>query len=51
MSRRGPRTPRKRRLIMIETLGTGPALQPEVDAFSYRVSESGMNYRLYSPSR
>ena len=40
---------RNRRPITIERFVQGRLSDPEVDAFSYRVSGSGMNYRLYRP--
>ncbi|QDP94776.1 prolyl oligopeptidase family serine peptidase [Microlunatus elymi] len=46
------RTPigaRGHRQIMINKFEQGRLSDPEVDAFSYHVSDSGMNYRLYSP--
>ena len=42
---------RNRRPITIERFVQGRLSDPEVDAFSYHVSRSGMNYRLYSPRR
>ena len=42
---------RNRRSITIERFVQGRLSDPEVDAFSYRVSGSGMNYRLYRPSQ
>ena len=40
---------RNRRRITIARFVQGRLSDPEVDAFSYHVSRSGMNYRLYSP--
>ncbi len=40
---------RNRRPVTIERFVQGRLSDPEVDAFSYRVSGSGMNYRLYRP--
>ena len=40
---------RNRRPVTIGRFVQGELSDPEVDAFSYRVSRSGMNYRLYSP--
>ena len=40
---------RNRRSITIARFAQGELSDPEVDAFSYHVSGSGMNYRLYSP--
>ena len=42
---------RSRRSITFESFVQGRLSDPEVDAFRYRVSDSGMNYRLYVPSR
>ena len=41
---------RNRRSITIARFVQGRLSDPEVDAFSYHVSRSGMKYRLYSPS-
>jgi predicted peptidase len=41
---------RNHRSITIEAFVQGQLSNPEVDAFSYWVSDSGMNYRLYSPT-
>jgi predicted peptidase len=38
------------RSITIASFVQGRLSDPEVDAFSYRISGSGMKYRLYSPS-
>jgi predicted peptidase len=40
---------RNGRPVTIARFVQGELSDPEVDAFSYRVSGSGMNYRLYSP--
>ena len=40
---------RNRRSITIARFLQGRLSDSEVDAFSYRISRSGMNYRLYSP--
>jgi predicted peptidase len=42
---------RNRRSITIARFVQGELSDPEVDAFSYHISGSGMNYRLYSPGR
>src|SRR3954464_3017774 len=42
---------RNRRPVTISRFVQGELSDPEVDAFSYSVSRSGMNYRLYSPGR
>jgi predicted peptidase len=42
---------RNRRPITITSFVQGRLSNPEVDAFSYRISGSGMKYRLYSPTR
>jgi predicted peptidase len=40
---------RNHRSITIESFEQGRLSDPEVDAFSYHISDSGMKYRLYSP--
>ena len=40
-----------RRPITFERFVQGRLANPEVDAFRYRVSDSDMNYRLYTPAR
>jgi predicted peptidase len=42
---------RNGRSITISTFVQGRLSDPEVDAFSYHISRSGMKYRLYSPHR
>ena len=42
---------RNGRPITIARFVQGGLSDPEVDAFSYHVSRSGMKYRLYSPGR
>ena len=42
---------RNGRSITFERFVQGRLSDPEVDAFRYRVSDSGMNYRLYVPER
>lgn len=42
---------RSRRSVTIASFEQGRLSNPEVDAFGYRVSGSGMNYRLYSPTQ
>jgi predicted peptidase len=42
---------RNGRTITIEKFVQGRLSNPEVDAFRYRVSDSGMNYRLFTPGR
>jgi poly(3-hydroxybutyrate) depolymerase len=42
---------RNGRPITIASFVQGRLSNPEVDAFGYRISRSGMKYRLYSPSR
>src|SRR5215217_3419964 len=42
---------RNRRSLTISRFVQGELSDPEVDAFSYHVSRSGMKYRLYSPDR
>ncbi|WP_258286062.1 hypothetical protein, partial [Escherichia coli] len=46
-----PITVRPRGAVTITSFEQGRLSDPEVDAFSYRVSGSGIKYRLYSPSR
>jgi predicted peptidase len=46
-----PITLRNGRSITISSFVQGRLSNPEVDAFSHRVSGSGMKYRLYSPTR
>jgi predicted esterase len=41
---------RNGRAVTIARFEQGPLRNPEVDAFSYHASASGMKYRLYSPS-
>ena len=41
---------RNHRPVTIERFVQGRLVNPEVDAFSYHVSGSGMKYRLYSPA-
>src|SRR5690349_12272832 len=41
---------RRRGSVTIKSFAQGRLSDPEVDAFSYHVSRSGMNYRLYSPT-
>src|SRR4051795_8788485 len=42
---------RNRRSLTIARFVQGELSDPEVDAFSYHISGSGMKYRLYSPDR
>jgi predicted peptidase len=42
---------RHRRSLTFDTFVQGRLSDREVDAFRYRVSDSGMNYRLYAPGR
>ena len=42
---------RNRRSITIARFVQGELSDPEVDAFSYHISGSGIKYRLYSPGR
>jgi len=46
-----PITLRNGRAITIARFVQGRLSDPEVDAFSYHVSGSGMNYRLFAPGR
>ena len=41
---------RNGRRITIENFDQGRLSNPEVDAFRYRISDSGMKYRLYTPT-
>jgi predicted peptidase len=45
-----PITLRNGRSITITSFVQGRLSDPEVDAFSYHISDSGMKYRLYSPA-
>jgi predicted peptidase len=45
-----PITLRNGRSITISSFVQGRLSDPEVDAFSYHISDSGMKYRLYSPA-
>jgi predicted peptidase len=49
ITQKAPIALRNGRSITIESFVQGRLSDPEVDAFSYHVSGSGMNYRLYSP--
>ena len=42
---------RNHRSITISSFVQGRLSNPEVDAFSYHISGSGMKYRLYSPTQ
>ncbi|WP_028064023.1 prolyl oligopeptidase family serine peptidase [Solirubrobacter soli] len=46
-----PLRTRNRRPVTIARFVQGALSDPEVDAFSYHTSRSGMKYRLYSPDR
>jgi predicted esterase len=50
ITQNAPIVVRGHRPITIASFVQGRLSNPEVDAFSYRVSGSGMKYRLYSPS-
>lgn len=41
---------RNKRRVMIDGFTQGELTDPEVDAFSYGTSASGLNYRLFTPS-
>ena len=49
ITQNSPIVGRNRRSITIGRFVQGRLSDPEVDAFSYHISGSGMNYRLYSP--
>ncbi len=49
ITQNAPLALRNRRSVTIARFVQGELSDPEVDAFSYHVSGSGMNYRLYSP--
>lgn len=51
ITQNAPITLRNGRSITIADFVQGRLSNPEVDAFSYHVSDSGLNYRLYSPGR
>jgi len=51
ITQKAPLTLRNRHSVTIEKFVQGRLSNPEVDAFGYRISESGMKYRLYSPGR
>jgi predicted peptidase len=51
ITQNAPITLRNGRPITISSFVQGRLSNPEVDAFSYGVSGSGMKYRLYSPTR
>ncbi|MET1005437.1 MAG: prolyl oligopeptidase family serine peptidase [Propionibacteriaceae bacterium] len=51
LTQNAPILRRNGRAITIEKFVQGRLSNPEVDAFSYRTSDSGMKYRLFSPAR
>jgi predicted peptidase len=51
ITQRAPLTLRNGRRITISRFVQGRLSNPEVDAFTYHSSGSGMKYRLYSPTR
>jgi poly(3-hydroxybutyrate) depolymerase len=51
ITQKAPISVRHRGSVTITRFTQGRLSDPEVDAFSYHVSRSGMNYRLYSPDR
>ncbi|HEX6359056.1 prolyl oligopeptidase family serine peptidase [Actinophytocola sp.] len=51
ITQNAPLTLRGGRPVTISRFVQGRLSNPEVDAFSYHVSGSGMKYRLYSPTR
>ncbi|MFG1644086.1 prolyl oligopeptidase family serine peptidase [Amycolatopsis sp. NPDC049252] len=46
-----PLRARHGRPVTLSRFTQGPLVNPEVDAFDYHTSRSGMKYRLYSPTR
>jgi predicted esterase len=50
ITQNAPIVGRNRRPIVISRFVPGLLSNPEVDAFSYHISRSGMKYRLYSPA-
>ena len=50
ITQNAPITLRNHRPITISSFVQGRLSNPEVDAFSYHISGSGMKYRLYSPT-
>jgi len=50
ITQNAPLTLRNHRPVTISRFRQGRLSDPEVDAFSYHVSGSGMKYRLYSPA-
>lgn len=50
ITQNAPLTLRNHRSLTITRFVQGRLSDPEVDAFSYRVSRSGMKYRLFSPT-
>jgi predicted esterase len=51
ITQHAPLRVRGRGPVLITDFVQGALVNPEVDAFGYRVSGSGMKYRLYSPGR
>ena len=51
ITQNAPIAVRNHRPITITSFVQGRLSNPEVDAFSYRISGSGMKYRLYSPTQ
>ena len=51
ITQNAPIAVRNRGSITISSFVQGRLSNPEVDAFSYRISRSGMKYRLHSPTR
>jgi predicted peptidase len=51
ITQNAPVTLRNHRSITFATFVQGRLSDPQVDAFSYRISGSGMKYRLYAPTQ
>jgi poly(3-hydroxybutyrate) depolymerase len=51
ITQNAPIVVRNRRSVTIDSFRQGRLSNPEVDAFSYRISGSGLKYRLFSPTR
>jgi len=51
ITQNAPLTLRNHRCVTIAGFEQGRLSNPEVDAFSYHISGSGMKYRLYSPAK
>ena len=51
VTQNAPITLRNGRAVTVPRFVQGRLSNPEVDAFGYRISDSGMKYRLFSPGR